>query len=88
MPPLRFDGMSPSHPQTLVASHPGNQNRLVHGGYTASPRELSPEAASHAEALLTLPWAEESDRPLAQGIASLTEIVGRIDHALADGRVE
>jgi hypothetical protein len=38
------------HTQTLVA-HPGNQNRLVHGIYSAG-RDIAPEAREIADELM------------------------------------
>jgi hypothetical protein len=75
------------HPETLVAAHPGNANRLVHGLY-AEQRDVSPKARAIAEELLTLPWAAESDWPAALEIGKLEVLIDRVDKALEDGRVE
>jgi integrase len=45
-------------PENLVAAHPGNESRLVHGLYSAR-RELDPRAAEIAEALLEALPAED-----------------------------
>jgi hypothetical protein len=76
------------HPSTLVAAHPGNRNRELHGAYGAR-RELDPRAAEIAEALLeAAPHAIPLDTLAAQEIGSLAVLLERVDAALSDGRVE
>jgi hypothetical protein len=75
-------------PETLVAAHPGNQNRLVHGILSASADDLAPEAARIADAIMELPYIVAADRIGAERIGMLLVQVGRIERALADERVE
>jgi hypothetical protein len=75
-------------PENLVASHAGNQSRLVHGLYSAR-RELDPRAAEIAEALLeAAPHTIALDWIGAQEIGALIVMMDRVDAALSDGRVE
>jgi hypothetical protein len=74
------------HSQTLVAAHPGNANRLVHGLY--SKREIAPEVRELADELMSLQHVAETDYAAALEIAKLVLLVDRIDAALADGRLE
>jgi len=76
------------HAQTLIASHPGNSNRLVHSLYATREREVSEDAARLVDALMSAPHVAPIDRLAAVEIASLVELIGRVDAALADGRVE
>jgi hypothetical protein len=76
------------HPSTLVASHPGNRNRELHGAYSLR-RELDPRATEIADALLdAAPHTIPLDRIGAEEIGSLIVTMDRIDVALSDGRVE
>jgi hypothetical protein len=75
------------HPENLVPAHPGNQNRLVHGLYVDRPG-LSDHARELADALMTLEWATPLDRIAAEEIGSLLDLLGKIDAALANGRME
>lgn len=47
------------HPATLVASQPGNSNRLAHGLY--SKRQVAPEVCELADELMRLPHVAETD---------------------------
>jgi hypothetical protein len=59
------------YPSTLVASHPGNRNRELHGAYSVR-RQLDPRAAEIAEALLeAAPHAIPVDRAPWAGRAAL-----------------
>jgi hypothetical protein len=71
----------------LVPAHPGNQNRLVHGVYSTR-RELTPEARAIADDVLAAPHTIPLDRAAAEEIGSMIVLLGRVDAALADGRVE
>jgi hypothetical protein len=75
------------NPSTLVAAHPGNQNRFAHGAYSPR-RELEPRAAEIAEALLEAPHTVALDRLAAEEIGALVLLLDRVDAALSDGRVE
>jgi hypothetical protein len=75
------------HASTLVAAHPGNENALRHGLYSAR-RELPERAREIAEDLLALPHVTEADRPAAEELGALTVLLENVDRALADGRVE
>jgi hypothetical protein len=80
---------NPGHPKTLVASHPRNQHRLVHGAFSKLARaELDPAAREIADALMEAPHVDPLDRLAAEEIGALVVQLGRIDAALADGRVE
>ena len=74
-------------PENLVASHPQNRSREVHGVYSAR-RELTPEVREIAESLMELPHVASADAAAAIEIGKLTVLVDRIDQALADGHVE
>lgn len=74
------------HSQTLVAAHPGNSHRLVHGLY--AKREIAPEVRELADELMSLPHVAETDYAAALEIAKLVLLVDRIDVALSDGRLE
>ena len=76
------------HSATLVAAHPGNSNREVHGYYSRRRRELTPEAAEIADELMTLPHVTAADRLAAEEIGRLLVMIDRIDAALADGKVQ
>ncbi len=76
------------HSATLVAAHPGNSNREVHGYYSRRRRELTPEAAEIADELMTLPHVTAADRLAAEKIGRLLAMIDRIDAALADGKVQ
>ena len=71
------------HPATLEASHPGNQNRLIHGAY-ASGRALEPRAEEIADALMTMPHVIELDRLAAGEIGQLIALLERVDADLAE----
>ena len=58
----------PGHPQTLVASHPGNANAATYGVY--SGRVLAPRAAEIRDALMTLPHVQPLDILAAEEIGS------------------
>lgn len=75
------------HPATLVAAHPGNTARLVHGAY-ATRDHLTDHGRTVAAWLASLPHATEADTLAAQEVGALASILERIDAALADGRVE
>ena len=75
------------HPATLVARHPGNGNRLVHGAYSGR-RALDPAAVAVADSLMEAPHTVPLDRFAAEEIGSLIVQLDRIDAVLADGRVE
>jgi hypothetical protein len=75
------------HPQTLVAAHPGNNNRLAHGLYSKR-REIAPEALEIAADLMQLPHVTDSDYRAAVEIAKLELLVDRIDLAIADAPLE
>jgi hypothetical protein len=76
------------HPSTLVASHPGNRSRELHGAYSLR-RELDPRALEIAEALLeAAPHTIPLDRIGAEEIGALIVMMDRVDAALSDGRVE
>jgi hypothetical protein len=73
---------SDGHPSTLVASHPGNSNRLSHGAYA---RGLPAQTADLADALMAqLPHAAPSDRLAVEEAASLLLLIDRIDSVLGD----
>lgn len=72
---------------SLEISRSGNQNRLVHGIYSAR-QGLSPRAKELADALLRLPHTGLADELAAEEIGALIETLERVDRALADGRVE
>ena len=76
------------HSATLVAAHPGNSNREVHGYYSRRRRELTPAAAEIADELMTLPHVTAADRLAAEEIGRLLVMIDRIDAALADGKVQ
>lgn len=66
----------------LLASHPGNSNRLSHGVYS---QRVPPEAADLADALMAeLPHAAPSDRLAVEEAAAIVALIGRIDAALAE----
>jgi hypothetical protein len=69
------------HPETLVASHPGNSNRLVHGLYSAR-RNLPPEAVELADRLMETAGLEQGDRAMAEEAAALQVLVDRLDGVL------
>jgi hypothetical protein len=77
------------HPETLQARHPGNSHRLTHGAYAKlAGGELDPAAREIADALMEAPHVDPLDRLAAEEIGTLIVQLGRIDAALADGRVE
>ena len=77
------------HPQTLQARQPGNTNRLTHGAYSKLARaDLDPAAREIADALMEAPHVDLLDWLAAEEIGALVVQLGRIDAALADGRVE
>jgi hypothetical protein len=66
-------------PENLVAAHPGNESRLVHGLYRAR-RQLAPRATEIAEALLeAAPHTIPLDRIGAEEIGALIVTMDRID---------
>jgi Phage terminase, small subunit len=75
------------NPSTLVSAHPGNSNRLVHGYYSGRPG-LSEQAIAIADLLMEAPHVVPLDRIAAEEIGALMDLIGKIDAALADGRVE
>lgn len=75
------------NPATLVASHPQNRSREVHGLYSTR-RELTPEVREIADSLMALPHVASSDYVAAIEIGKLVLLSDRIDQALADAHVE
>jgi hypothetical protein len=73
--------------RNLVAAHPGNRNREVHGYYSRS-RALAPEAVELADALMGVPHIAETDRLAVEEVARLVVLIDRVDAALGDGVVE
>ncbi len=71
----------------LRPAPPGNQRRLVHGAYSTR-RELSAEGEALVAELLAAPHVIPADRLAVEELASLVDLIARIDAALADGRVE
>ena len=71
------------HPATLEPRHLGNENRLVHGAYSASGRALAPRAEEVAAALMTMAHVAPLDRLAAEEIGSLTALLERVDADLA-----
>lgn len=57
------------HPETLVASHPGNLHRATHGVFSKRVRE--PRAAEVADALMALPHVVEVDEVAALVVGDL-----------------
>lgn len=76
------------HPPTLVAAHPGNRNRYVHGLLSARPPEMTEEGRAIVDAILDLPHVSEADLLVVERLAMLTLSVRRVEAALADGHVE
>jgi hypothetical protein len=69
---------SAGHPSTLRASHPGNRNREIHGGYSLR-RSLDEAAVRIADDLMRAPHTVPLDRLAAEEIAALVVQVDRID---------
>jgi hypothetical protein len=74
-------------PANLIASHPGHANNLQHG-YYSTRREITAEVRALADELMSLPHLAETDYAAALEIASLLQLVDRVDAALADSKVE
>jgi hypothetical protein len=72
------------HPQTLVASHPGNQNRLRHGVWSADRKALEPRAREIAERILDAPHVGEVDEIGAVEIGRLEALIEAIDADIAE----
>lgn len=72
------------HPQTLVASHPGNQNALSHGVYSRSGAALEPRVQELAAAILAEPHVDGIDEIGAVEVAKLTALIEAIDAELAE----
>jgi hypothetical protein len=75
------------HPPTLVAAHPGNTARLLHGAY-ATRNHPTERGQAVAAWLAALPHVTDADQLAAQEVGALVSILERIDAALGDGRVE
>ena len=74
----------------LVAAHPGNQQRREARSQEPHPRprRFDKRAAEIEEELFALPHVTPLDAPALREIAKLMSLIERVDHALADGRVE
>jgi hypothetical protein len=72
------------HPQTLVASHPGNTNRLRHGVWSADRKALEPRAREVAERVLSAPHTVELDEIGAVEIGRLEALIEAIDRDIAE----
>lgn len=74
---------SDGHPQTLVASHPGNTNAVVRTGiYSKTGRVLAPRAEEITEVLMQAPHVVALDSIAAEEIGSLIAHVEAIDKEL------
>jgi hypothetical protein len=71
------------HTSTLVAAHPGNRNRELHGVY-GSGRALAPRAAEVAEAIMAQPHTVELDQLGAEEIGRLQAMIEAIDTDLSE----
>lgn len=76
------------HPESLAVARNGNSNRLLHGLYSTRAQPLSEGARELVEALLEAPHTVELDAVAALEIASLIDLIGRVDIALSDGVME
>jgi hypothetical protein len=74
------------HAETLVPFERGNRAAEKHGFYSAR-RELSPEAAEIAKAILELPHVAEADALAAREAAKLVVLIDRVDEQLAGGLI-
>lgn len=83
-PMLSRDVNENGHPATLQARHPGNENRLSHGAYSASGRALAPRAEEIADALMTMAHVAPLDRLAAEEIGQLVALLERVDADLAE----
>jgi hypothetical protein len=72
-------------PTNLVAAHPGNRSRLVHGAY--SPRLLEERAEKLFEAIMAEPHVAPCDAVGAAQIARLEARVEALDRALSHPRL-
>ena len=70
------------HPQTLVASHPGNAHHLTSGLCSRSGRVLAPRAHKIGNELMQLPHVHPIDRVAAEEIGSLVARLEAIDKDL------
>ncbi len=73
---------------SLEATRAGNANRLVHGLYSTKRQELSAEARELVSELMSAPHTVPLDAVAIVELASLLDLIGKVDAALADGIVE
>lgn len=71
------NGVDNTGHENLVASHPGNTSRLMHGVY--SGRVLGVRAAEVTDALMTMPHTHPLDRLAAEEIGSIVAALEAID---------
>lgn len=75
----------PPRPQTshLVASHPGNEHRLVHGAFSKDGRALEPRVAEVVDELSRAPHITELAAVAVREAARLAALVEAVDQRIS-----